>query len=183
MLFGSNVQTGNLEMLTGLFQHMNFFDNNTFELGSIGFGPGVISKLPMSKSTSLYTNLHAGIVPFGALSKRLGITDTIQVRDYNYAGGAEGKIEFAFNISGWVSLSFIGYYWWFHTYVGTAGNSYIGIIKPSVSFRIFNNLSVGFEHLVYYSDRYPRDFASVHSVRTEQKIFLQLFIEEFKFKR
>ena len=183
LLTGKNVQIDNLEMLAGLFQHMDFFDNNTFELGSIAFGPSIISKLLVGKSSSLYTNLHVGIVPFGALSKRHGITDTSQVRDYNYAGGAEGKIEAAFNISGWVSLAFIGYYWWFNTYVGDAGNNYIGIIKPSISFKVFNNISIGFEHLIYYSDRYPRDFASVHSVRTEQKIFVQVFIEEFKFKK
>ena len=39
ILSGSNIQTGNLEMLVGLFQHMNFFDNKTFELGTIAFGP------------------------------------------------------------------------------------------------------------------------------------------------
>jgi hypothetical protein len=183
ILFGSNVQTGNLEMLTGLFQHMNFFDNRTFELGTIAFGPGVVSKWLIGKNSSVYTNLHVDIVPFGALSKRFGITDTIQVRDYDYAGGAEGKIEAAFNIGGWVSLAFIGYYWWFHTYVGVAGNSYIGLFKPSIAFNVFNNISIGFEHLIYYSDRYPRDFSSIHSVRTEQKIFVQVFIEEFKFKR
>ena len=182
-LFGRNVQIGNVEMLAGIFQHMNFFDNRTFELGTIAFGPGIISKVPMSNNSSLYTNLHVDIVPFGALSNRNGITDTIQVRDYNYAGGAEAKIESTFNIGGWVGLTFIGYYWWFHTYVGVAGNSYIGLIKPRIAVKIFNNVSLGFEHLIYYSDRYPRDFPNVHSVRTEQKIFLQIFLEEFKFKR
>ncbi len=48
MLYGSNVQTGNLEMLLGLFQHMNFFDNKTFELADLAFGPGIISKLPIN---------------------------------------------------------------------------------------------------------------------------------------
>ncbi len=182
ILFGGNVQTGNLEMLAGLFQHMNFFDNKTFELGTIAFGPGIISKFPISKSSFLYTNLNVDIVPFGGLSGRFG-PDTTQVRDYNYGGGAELKIESTLNLGGWTSLTFIGYYWWFHTYVGNAGNSYIGLIKPRIAFRIIDNLSVGFEQLVYYSDRYPRDFPDVHSVRTEQKIFLQLYLEEFKFKR
>ncbi len=182
ILTGSNIQTGNLEMLVGLFQHMNFFDNKTFELGTIAFGPSVISKLLVSKSSSLYTNLHAAVVPFGGLSGRFG-PDTTQVRDYNYGGGAEMKLESTFNIGGWVGISLIGYYWWFHTFVGTAGNSYIGLIKPRIAFKIFNNISVGFEHLVYYGDRYPSDFPSVHSVRTEQKIFVQIFLEEFKFKR
>ena len=182
ILFGKNVQVGNLEMLAGLFQQMNFFDNKTFELGTIAFGPGIISKLPMSKSTSLYTNLHVDIVPFGALSGLLG-PDTSQFRDYNYGGGAELKLESTFNIGGWAGVTFIGYYWWFHTFVGVAGNSYIALVKPRIAFTLFNNVSVGFEQLVYYSDRYPRDFPAVHDVRTEQKIFLQLFIEEFKFRR
>ena len=182
MLYSSNVQTGNLEMLLGLFQHMNFFDNKTFELADLAFGPGVISKLQLSKSSSLYTNLHVAIMPFGALSGRLG-PDTTQVRDYNYAGGAELKLESTFNIGGWAGVSFTGYYWWFHTFVGTAGNSYIALIQPSIKFKLFNNVNLGFEHLIYYSDRYPREFTSVHSIRTEQKIYVQIFLEEFKFKR
>jgi hypothetical protein len=182
ILFGSNIQTGSLEMLAGVFQHMDFYDNKTFELGAIAFGPGIISKLAMSKSTSLYTTLHVDLMPFGALSNRFG-PDTTQVRDYNYAGGAKLILESNVSIGGWLGISFSGYYWWFRTYVGVPGNSYIGLIKPSVSFRIFDNLSIGLEQLVYYSDRYPLDFPSVHSVRTEQKIFLQLFFEEFKFKK
>ncbi len=182
ILFGSNIQTGNLEMLAGLFQHMDFYDNKTFELGGIAFGPGIISKLAISKSTSLYTDLHIDAVPFGALSNRFG-PDTTQVRDYNYAGGAALKFESNINIGGWAGISFRGYYWWYSTYVGVAGNSYIGLIKPSISFKLYKGLSIGVEQLVYYSDRYPRDFPSVHSVRTEQKVFLQLFLEEFKFKK
>jgi hypothetical protein len=182
LLTGSNVQTGNLETLVGIFQHMNYFDNKTFELGSIAFGPGIISKMLMGESTSLYTSLNVALVPFGGLSGRFG-PDTTEVRDYDYAGGAELKLESTFNIGGWVGLTFVGYYWWFHTYIGTKGNSYIGLIKPRITFNFFRNMSFGLEQLVYYSDRYPRDFLSVHSVRTEEKIFFQIFLEEFKFKK
>ena len=183
LLFGGNVQTGNLEMLIGLFQHMNFFDNRTFELGTIAFGPGVISKLPLDNNSSIYSNLHVAIVPFGGLSNRFGPIDTTQVRDYNYGGGAELKFESTYNIAGRVDLTIIGYYWWFHTFVGVAGNSYVALIKPRVACRIFNNVSIGFEHMIYYSDRFPNDHPSVHSVRTEQKLYVQIFLEEFKFKR
>jgi hypothetical protein len=182
ILFGNNVQLGKLEMLAGLFQQMNFFDNKTFELGTIAFGPGIISKLPLSERTSLYTNLHLDIMPFGALSGLL-VTDTSQFRDYNYGGGAEFKIESTFNIGGWAGITFIGYYWWFHTFVGVAGNSYIALIKPRIAFNLFSNVSIGFEQLVYYSDRSPRDFPEVHNVRAEQKIFVSIFLEEFKFRR
>lgn len=182
ILFGSNVQTGSLEMLTGFFQHMNFFDNKTFELGTITFGPGIISKLPISKSSSLYTDLHASIVPFAGLSGRYG-PDTTQIRDYNYGGGTEVMLESTLNLGGWASLTFQGSYWWFHTFVGTAGNSFIGLIRPRIAFNIFKNVRIGFEHWIYYSNRYPRDFPEVHSVRTEQKINIQIFFEQFKFKK
>ncbi len=182
ILYGNNIQIGSLETLTGIFQHMDYFDNNTFELGTFSFGPGIISKLPISKNSSIYTNLHVCIVPFGALSNRFG-PDTTQIGDFNFDGGAQLAFESTYNIGGWVGLTFTGYYWWLHTYHGTAGNSYIGLIKPRIAFRIYDNISIGFEQSVYYSDRYPRDFTSVHSVRTEEKVFFQLFIEQFKFKK
>jgi hypothetical protein len=182
ILFGRNVQSGNLEMLNGLYHHYDFFDNNTFEVASFGFGPGTISKLPISKSISLYTDIFANIVPFGGLSTRFG-PDTTQVRDYNYIGGAQGKLDCTVNISSWLGVSFLGYYWWMHTYVGTPGNSYVGLIKPSISVKLFDNFKLGYEHLVYYSDRYPYDYESIHSKRTEEKIYLQFFLEEFKFKK
>jgi len=181
ILFGSNIQAGNMEMLVGFFQHMNLFDNKTFELGTISFGPGVISKLPITNNISLYTNASVDVVPFGGLSKRFG-PDTTQRRDYNYVGGLEGKFESTFNI-GWAGFSVAAYYWWLHTYVGEAGDSYVALVKPKITFRIFNNISVGAEHQIYYSDRYPTLFAPVHTVRTEERIFVQIFLEEFKFKR
>jgi len=120
-------------------------------------------------------------MPFGALSNKFG-PDTTQVRDYDYAGGAETKLESDYNF-GWASIALTAYYWWFHTFVGVAENSYIALIKPSITFKLYNNVNIGFEHLIHYTDRYPKNFASMHSVRTEEKIFLQIFFEEFKFKR
>jgi hypothetical protein len=182
ILFGKNVQSGNLEMLIGGFQHYDFCDNKTFELGTIAFGGGLISKLPISANSNLYWDVHLGIVPLGGNSTRLG-PDTSQFIDYNYGGGLETKFESTLNLGGWASVTFRGHYYWIHTYVGFAGDSFIGIIKPSVAFRLVDNLSLGFEQLVYYSDRYPRDFPDVHDVRTEQKMFLQFYVDNFKHEK
>jgi hypothetical protein len=182
ILFGKNFQPGNLDMLIGGFQHYDFWDNKTFELGTVAFGGGMISKLPISSNSNLYFDVHVGIVPLAGNSTQLG-PDTSQFRDYNYGGGAEGKLETTLNLGGWASFTFRGYYYWIHTYIGHAGDHYIGIIKPSVAFRIFDGFSLGFEQLVYYSDRYPRDFPFIHDVRTEQKIFLQFYIDNFKHER
>jgi hypothetical protein len=178
-LFGKNIHSGNLEMLIGGFQHYDFWDNTTFELGTIGFGGGVIAKLPVNPNSNLYFDLHLAIVPLGANSTILG-PDSSEFRDYNYGGGAEGKLETNLNLGGWVSIILRSDYYWIHTYVGVAGDNFIGIVRPSVTFRLIDNLSFGLEHLVYYSERYTRDYPSALDVRTEQKMFLQFDIENFK---
>lgn len=182
ILFGSNYQTGNLEMLTGVFQHMSYFDNWTFELGTFAFGPGIISRLPLSENSSLSTNIHVGIVPFGALSGRFG-PDTSQLRDYDFEGGAEAKVENTVNIGGWADFTIVGYYWWLRPYTGVPGNSYIGLVKPRIAFKIFNTVGIGFEHQIYYSDRYPTDLVSTHAVRTEEKVYLMLYFETLKHEK
>jgi hypothetical protein len=179
LLFGKNVHSGNLDLLVGGFQHFDYFDNRTFELGTIGFGPGIIGKLQVTPNSSLYTNLHVGVVPLAGNSTQFG-PDTTQIRDYNYGGGAESKLECYLNIGSYLGLTFTGYYFWIHTYVGYAGDHFIGILKPSIALRLFNNLSIGVEHLVYYSDRYTRDYGDFHQVRTEQRVNLTLFFQNFR---
>lgn len=181
MLFGKNVQTGRLEMLMGLFQHYDYWDNKTFELGTIAVGPGVVTKLPLVNNSNLYTSIHLGVVPLAGNSTQYG-PDTSQFRDYNYGGGAGGKLESTLELGGWASATFIGYYYWIHTYVGHMGDHYIGIIRPGIEVKVIRNLSLGAEHLVYYSDRYPRDFHPIHTVQTEQRLYVKIYFEQFKRK-
>ena len=179
ILFGGNVHSGRFDMLGGGFQHFDYFDNKTFELATFGFGPGIVTKLHVNTNSNLYTNFHIGIVPLAGNSTRFG-PDTLQLRDYNFGGGAEIKFESTLNLGSWVGFSLVGYYFWIHTYVGDAEDHYIGILKPSIGLKLFNNLSIGFEHLIYYSDRYTRDYGNFHQVRTEQRIQLTLYFENFK---
>lgn len=179
ILAGKNAQSGKLEMLTGVFQHYNYFDNNTWELGAIAFGGGIMSKYPVSKKSWLFTNFHLGIVPLAGNSTRLGPATTTQVRDYSFGGGTETKLESGLNLD-WGSAQFIGYYYWIHTYVGAAGNNYIAIIRPRITIRLIKYLNIGFEQLVYYTDRYTRDFGNFHDVRTEQRIYLMQNVGNFR---
>jgi len=182
MWYGKNIQSGKSDMLIGVFQHYDFWDNWTYEIGTIAFGPSIIAKTAFSDNVALYYDAHVGMVPLGGLSTILG-PDTSQFRDYNYGAGLEGKGTVTLNLGSWVGITVRGYYYWIHTYVGRAGNAFVGIVKPSVSFRILSNFSLGIEQQIYYSDRYPRDFPNVHEVRTEQKVFLQLYIDNFKQER
>ncbi len=179
LLFGKNSHAGTSDLLLGGFQHFDYFDNKTFELATFGFGPGIITKMKVSPESNLYTNLHIAVVPLAGNSTRHG-PDTSQVRDYNFGGGAEAKLESTLNLGSWINFTLIGYYFWIHTYVGDAEDNYIGLIEPRIGLTIFNNVSIGVEHLVYYEDRYTRDLGTFHQVRTEQRVFLQIYLEAFK---
>jgi hypothetical protein len=177
ILFGKNMQLGKMAILIGGFQYYDYWDNHEFELGSIGFGGGVFTKLPISKTLELYTNVHLALVPFAGNSIPYG-ADTSQLRDYDFGDGAEGKFESTLNLGKYASISLIYYYFIIHTYIGTPGNNYMGILKPRITVRLFKNISVGFEQYLYSDNRHLSDYADIHLNRTEEKIFLLLYLED-----
>jgi len=177
ILFGGNTGTGKFSMLYGAFQYYDYWDNKTFELGTIGLGGGLITKYSFNKDVILYTSFHAAFVPLAGNSTRFG-PDTSQVRDYTYNDGIEANLEARLNFGKYVSTSLTYYYYILHTFVGPPGDNYIAILKPRITVQIFKNTSIGFEHFIYYDDRYLKNFPPIFSVRTEQKIFLSLFLED-----
>ena len=177
ILSGKNVQAGKLALLIGGFQYYDYWDNSKFELGTIGFGGGVISKYPMSKTSNLYTSIHLALVPFAGNSTKF-VIDTTQVRDYNFVGGLESKFETTMNLGKYATATLRYYFYWMRTYVGKNGNNFVHIIKPRITVNIYKFLSIGCEAQLYYNDLYQRGMPAVHSIQTEQKIFLLIFLED-----
>lgn len=181
ILYGKNYQSdsGNKAMLFGVYQYYDYWDNSTFELGTIGFGGGLITKLPIDKASksNLYTSIHLAIVPFAGSSTRFG-PDTSQYRDYNFGGGMEGKFESTINAGKRATATLTAYYYWIHSFVGLPEDNFITIIKPRVTVSLYKNLAVGFEPAFYYNDVHSPNAAVVHLARTEWKTFLMLYLED-----
>lgn len=177
ILFGRNIKKERL--LAGVFQHYDYWNNNTFEIGSLGFGGGLISKMLIAKHSNFYSTIHIAVVPLAGNNTRYG-PDTSSVRTYNFGGGFQGKVEETLNLNHWASVGFTGFYYWIHTYIGLPGNSIVGILKPNLTVKLFKKLSIGFEHQVYLNDRYLNGNRDLHLSRTEQKLYLQLFFEDPK---
>ncbi|MHA4810007.1 DUF3943 domain-containing protein [Flavitalea flava] len=186
VLLGKNVQLGKLSMLVGGFQHYDYYDTKSFELSTIGFGPGVLSKLPLSKTSDLYINLHLALVPFAGSS--VGpVTDTSFYRDYRFAYGWEGKLESVVNFGKYGTLGLLYYYYFIHSFdntgkdeipSGTLGNNYISVLKPRVTITLYKALSIGLEHNIYLNDHSQAHFPSLHFTQTEQRIFLMFNWED-----
>jgi hypothetical protein len=177
LLFGKNISQGNNAMLAGIFQHFDYWNNKVFELGSLGFGPGIISKIKIGRTSNLYSGLHIAGVPIAGNSTRMA-PDSSEFRDYPFGGGWEGRIEERLNIGKWMSLGFNGYYYWIWNYEGSKGKSRIGILKPLITIRLIRNMSIGFEHHIYYDNRFLDKSTELHLKTTEQKIFLQFFFQD-----
>lgn len=181
ILAGKNFQSdsGDKAMLIGAYQYYDYWDNQTFELGAIGFGGGIITKLPIDRisKSNLYTSIHLALVPFAGSSTKFG-PDTSQFRDYNYSGGFEGKVESTLNIGKVATATLVSYYYWLHSYVGLKEDNFIIITKPRITVTVIRNLSIGFEQAFYYNNIHTPDFPIVHITRTEQKLFLALYFED-----
>lgn len=176
ILAGTNSNEHNL---LGLFQQYDYWRNDIFEVATLGFGGGVINNMPVAKHSNIYSNFQLAIVPLAGNNTQFGPVES-EFRQYNFGGGAQAKLEERFNLHNWASLGFTGYYYWIHTYNGFPGNSLVAIFKPVVTARLFKNLSIGFEHHIYRNDRFLKGPGDLHVTRTEQKLFLQLFMEDGK---
>jgi hypothetical protein len=178
ILFGRNFQVGKMALLIGGFQYYDYWDNKIFELGTLGFGGGVVSKLPLSKTSNIYTSIHMAIVPFAGSSRRAG-PDLSQVRDYNYGSGLEGRVESTVNLSKYATATMIYYFYWFRsTFDGPAGDNLIHILRPRITVNIYKFLNVGVEEYLYFNDRYENGLPPLHAVKTEQRAFILIYLED-----
>jgi len=189
ILFGKNGQLGKLSLLYGGFQYYDYWDNTTFELMAIGFGGGVFTKLPLSKKNNLYTNLVFAGIPLGANSGRSG-PDTTQFRDYSYNNGLEGKLETTLVLGSRFTASMMFYYYYMNTYTGLVtkdygptksdvpGYNHIFILKPHISIHLYKSLSLGYEHYMFFDNRYDANLPPLQSTRTENKIYLLFYFED-----
>jgi hypothetical protein len=177
ILAGTNTRHGNV--LAGIFQHFDYWHNSIFEVASLGFGGGLISRKPIARHSNIYSALHVAIIPLAGNNTRFG-PDTSEFRQYNFGGGMQAKLEETFNLNNWATLGFTAFYYWIHTYDGLPGNSLVGILKPTITTRLFKNWNIGFEYHVYHNDRFLNGKSDLHITRTEQKLFLQLFLEDPK---
>lgn len=177
ILFGRNHQIGKFSLLTGAFQYYDYWNSRNFDLGALSFGGGVFTRLPLSKEINLYTNGHVGIIPLAGNSTRFA-PDKDGLRDYIYATGWQTKVETTLSLGKYASAALVYNHFWLSTMVGLEGKNSIGIFRPRVTLRLVKNLSLGYEHFGYATNRTLEKFLPQRSVITDQKIFLQLFLED-----
>jgi hypothetical protein len=172
LLFGRSKKTSEKsDKLLGIFHHYDYYDNKAYEIGAISFGAGWLYRHNTSKNSQFLSSVHLGIVPLGA-SKSNYVDTTGRERNYSYNGGLDTKLEISY--SGKWGLFYAGYnFFWFHTYVGIAGNEYYGIFRPKVVINVNKNLGIGAQFLFAHKIGYYRDFPYVNGRAYQGMLLLQ----------
>ena len=186
ILVGKNTYCGNVPILEGIFLYYDYWDNSTFELSTIGLGPGIFTKLPLGKNINLYTNAHIGIAAFGGTSTG-PVSDTTEDRDFNFCYGAQAKIESSLSLGNVATIGITYYYFRLQCInsvgvsepaYGSLGQNSLGILLPKVTVQLYKDLSIGAEYFLYAESHRDAGYPTYSVTQTEQKIFLQFYFED-----
>jgi len=177
LLFGKTIRTGNLDVLLGAFQHYNYWDSKIFRISTMAFGGGVVGKWHLPGKSNVQAVFHLGLIPLGASdSPHIDfLEEGVHVRNYDYSGGVEAKLEATLNLLDRGQVTAIYYAYSLHTYVGPPGYKNVAVFKPRVAVRLTGNVSLGFEYLFYHKDSFYRDIPDEHKGNSEQKLYLLLY--------
>jgi hypothetical protein len=115
------------------------------------------------------------------------VSDTSQSRDYRFAYGAQGKIEVGATIDNFATISVWYSFYLIHAFdntgndelkAGTLGTNVIHILKPRITVHLFGDLSIGFEHDIYFNNHSQRNYDPQRYVNSEQRIFFMFYWED-----
>jgi len=165
-------------MMTGLFQHYDYWNTDTFEIGTLGIGGSWLSRIQFDGDSDFQNEFHLAVVPLGASNQRKIVVDTTNpnFQNYTYAGGAQLKYQTSLT---WHRFSFLAQYYlyWLHTYVGPSGNDLIGILRPRIAFRVYRGIGISYESFLYHRTSTNPNGGTIRNHTTEQRVYLLLGFE------
>jgi hypothetical protein len=178
ILYGKNFSSNNHTMLIGIYQHYDYWNSKSFEIGATAFSAGITHKYYLTKNSNIESQINLGIIPLAGINSQYV---QVEERNYDFAGGINGKFESTLDFEGIVSLTASYYFYGLHTYVGAAGNNIVGIFRPRIAIKIFNPVSIGFEYLLYAKNSFLHDFPNVHLTSSEERVYISISSGYFRF--
>lgn len=176
-LAGKNLNNKNQKIFAGLFQNYDFYDNSIYKVGGISFGGGILSRFPSSiENSSINTSLLLNLMPLGASNSAYSAYGE---KEYNFSSGVNLKFETALVFNwGFMACNYNLYY--MHTVLGAPSDEYVGILRPRVQVKLFDQFNVGTEFLFYHREGYYKDYPDVSYRNNEIKLYLGYSFDNFK---
>lgn len=173
IMTGKSVKAGGGRFLYGVFGHFDFLNNTVYEVGAASVGLSAGYRTARKNKIQFIGLLHGAVVLMGAANSDYvpDVEFLDSARTYNMGPGAHAKVEtiLAFPF-GAITLDYS--FWWIHTWDGAKGDEFIGMLAPKFRVKIYKQLFIGLEYLLYHRLGKYENFPDKNYRNNEQRLFV-----------
>jgi len=175
IFYGKQFNLGKHKIILSINQSFEYLENNVYQIAALDLGGMFMYRSPKLKFMGILFKTGAYFIPMGGVNSDYAqyylVDELNRSRDYNVSFGVNLKSSLIVVLP--YTLFKIDYlFWWFKTYQGARGNEIIGVLKPTLSFRIFGRIKLGFQYFIYHRRGKYNEFPDINSSNYEKRMFI-----------
>ncbi len=152
------VESGKKNLL-GLFQHYDYINTETIELGGSSLCGGLVSQFDLSKSARLTLTPQLGWLILGASNNEYIVED---LRDYNYGTGLTAKFDGLLDFQKYGNLLLRWAHYTIYALEGAAGTDRLNVLSGEYRIPVWKQVMIGLQYSHYRRNSDYRDFPDVN---------------------
>ncbi len=158
-LLGKELEAkSNQNHLLGLFQHYDYINTETIELGGSSLCAGLISRFQLSKTARLTLTPQLGWMIIGASNNEYILED---LRDYNYGTGLTAKLDGFLDLQKYGSLLLRWGHYTIYALEGAKGTDRLNVFIGEYRIPVWKQVALGLQYSHYRRNSDYRDFPDV----------------------
>lgn len=170
LIAGASIGRGErAQHVIGAVQSYDYFRNDVYAVGAQSFGASLLSRFRMGGGFDTRTVVTASWILLGAANSHYV---NVSNRRYDIGPGAAYNLglQFLRNERRVIELGHAGY--WIHALNGTAVNHFISISRVKANLMLIRFVGIGFEYLLYTTEKKFEDFPDVYARGSELRVFM-----------
>jgi len=159
LLLGKELEAkSNQNHLLGLFQHYDYINAETIELGGTSLCAGLISRFDLSSRARLTITPQLGWMIIGASNNEYVVED---LRDYNYGTGFTAKLDGLLDLQKYGSLLLRWGHYTIYALEGARGTDRLNVLLGEYRIPVWKQVALGIQYSHYRRNSDYRDFPDV----------------------
>jgi Domain of unknown function (DUF3943) len=144
--------------LLGLFQHYDYINTETIELGGSSLCGGLVSRFELSQTARLTLTPQLGWMILGVSNNEYVVED---LRDYNYGTGLTAKIDGLLDLQKYGNLLLRWAHYSIYALEGAKGTDRLNVFSGEYRIPVWKQVMVGLQYQHYRRNSDYRDFPDV----------------------